>query len=187
MTPVRRDGQLLEVGRILRAHGLKGEVVVDFSSDRVERRSPGAVLRTTRGDLVVASAHAFQLRWRVRFEGIDDRNAAERLRGLVLQAEPLQESGDRLWVHELIGAEVADADGRILGRIDAIEANPAADLIVLDGGALIPVVFVVSSSPGRVNVEIPAGLLEINARTDETLHEAPHDSPDDAPDDAATS
>jgi 16S rRNA processing protein RimM len=42
----------------------------------------------------------------------------------------------------------------------AVEANPAHDLLVLDDGALVPVVFVVEHTPGRVVVDPPAGLLE---------------------------
>jgi len=49
---------VLEVGRILRAHGLKGEVVVRFTSDRVERRSPGAVVEGPGGPLTVDRARA---------------------------------------------------------------------------------------------------------------------------------
>lgn len=152
---------LLEVGRIMKAHGIKGEVVVDFTSERPERRVPGAVLQTSGGSLTVEQAVPFQNRWRVRFAGIADRNAAERLRGTVLRAEPLpdDESG-ALWVHELIGSTVTDTTGAVVGVVEAVEANPAADLLVLDGGRLVPVVFVVSSAVGQVVIDPPVGLLD---------------------------
>ena len=78
---------------------------------------------------------------------------------MVLYAEPLTDP-EALWVHELIGAEVVAADGSSYGRVAAVEANPASDLLVLDGGGLVPLRFVVASTPGRVVVDVPAGLLD---------------------------
>ena len=67
-----------------------------------------------------------------------------------------------MWVHELIGAEVRDRAGRALGRVVAVEANPAHDLLVLDGGALVPMVFVVEhDATVRVVVDLPDGLLDL--------------------------
>jgi len=56
---------------------------------------------------------------------------------------------------------VVDRDGTELGRVAAVQANPASDLLVLDGGALIPLVFVTSHQPERVTVDIPPGLLDL--------------------------
>jgi ribosomal 30S subunit maturation factor RimM len=64
-------------------------------------------------------------------------------------------------VHELIDAEVVDTAGTELGRCVAVEENPASDLIVLEGGGLIPLRFVTAHQPGRVTVDPPAGLLEL--------------------------
>jgi len=78
-----------------------------------------------------------------------------------LFALPLDDP-DALWIHELIGAQVEDVTGRVLGTVDSVEANPASDLLVLDGGALIPLRFVVANEPGlRVTVELPDGLLDL--------------------------
>ncbi len=103
-------------------------------------------------------------RWIVAFEGVEDRTQAETLRGTVLLGEPLpgaDSDGDQLWVHELVGAEVIDLGGTVLGRVVAVEANPASDLLVLEQGALVPMVFVVESAPGRVVIDPPAGLFEL--------------------------
>lgn len=150
---------MLEVGRVARPHGLKGEVLVEMVSNRVERLAPGAVLFTGSGELVVGKAVAHKGRFIVRFEGVSDRDGAEVLRGAVLSAAPLEDD-DVLWIHELIGATVVDRRGTALGRITEIEANPASDLMVLDGGGLVPLRFVVENRPGRVVVEVPPGLLE---------------------------
>lgn len=151
---------MLEVGRITKAHGLKGEVVVVLSTDRTERLAPGAVLATDRGaDLTVITSRPHQQSWLVAFEGVLTRTDAEALRGVVLLAEPIDDP-DALWVHELIGATVLDARGERLGTVVAVEDNPAADLLVLDVGGLIPMSFVVDAAPGRVIVDVPAGLLD---------------------------
>src|ERR1044071_9868293 len=94
---------LLEVGRIARPHGLRGEVVVELSTDRHERVEPGAELSTPSGPLVVASSRPFGRRWLVMFEGVSTREQADALRGEVLLAEALDDP-EAWWVHELIGS-----------------------------------------------------------------------------------
>jgi 16S rRNA processing protein RimM len=153
----------LELGRVGRPHGVRGEVVVMLDTDRPERTTPGAVLRAGDRTLVVASARPHQGRWLVRFEGITDRNAAEELRGATLVGEALDDPGEgRIWVHDLVGEEVCNAAGTALGRVTAVEANPAHDLLVLDDGTIVPIVFVVDREPGVVTVDPPDGLLDVN-------------------------
>lgn len=152
---------LLEVGRITKAHGLRGEVIVWLSTDRTERVAVGSELHTDHGVLRVAASRPHQDRWVVTFEGTSDRESAEALRGLVLSAEPLHDP-DALWVHELIGCVVRTPDGVERGTVEAVLDNPAADLLVLDNGALVPVVFVVGSpADGVVTVDTPDGLFEL--------------------------
>lgn len=153
-------GARLEVGRIGRAHGLRGELSVTLSTDRAERLAPGSVLGTDDRDLVVQSSRPHQQRWLVCFEGVDDRTAAEQLQGVTLYADALPSATDELWVHELIGATVQDPDGTALGVVEAIEANPASDLLVLDGERLVPLTFVVAHAPGVVTVDVPDGLWD---------------------------
>jgi 16S rRNA processing protein RimM len=160
------DASRLEVGRIGRAHGLRGEVAVTLHSDRPERTATGATLVAVgpsgeERELVVASARRHQGRWLIRFEGVADRTEGEALRGCLLMGEALPGDGDELWVHDLIGSTVLDRAGARLGEVAAVEANPAHDLLVLDGGALIPLTFVVEHGPGRLVVEIPEGLLDL--------------------------
>ncbi len=150
----------LEVGRVGRAHGLRGEVAVHLTSDRRERLAPGAELFIDDRSVVVASARPHQQRVLVRFEGIADRTAAEALQGAVLSAEALPTEGDELWVHELVGAQVLDVSGAPLGVVEAVEANPASDLLVLDGERLVPLRFVVAHAPGVVTVDVPDGLFD---------------------------
>jgi 16S rRNA processing protein RimM len=153
MAPAR-----LEVGRVGRPYGLRGEVAVQFTSNRSERTEPGSQLYDGHRTLLIAASRRHGARWIVRFAGVDDRTQAEQLRGHVLTAEPL--TGDDLWAHELVGAEVVDREGSPLGTVTAVEANPAHDLLVLDGGGLVPIVFVAEHTPGRVVVDVPDGLLD---------------------------
>jgi 16S rRNA processing protein RimM len=151
----------LEIGRVGRAHGVRGEVMVSLTTNRTERVDPGSVLYAGDRTLVVEAARPHQGRFIVRFQGVAGREAAEELRGAVLTAEPLAGSDDgELWVHEVVGSRVVDRAGRELGRVVAVEANPAHDLLVLDGGGLVPVVFVVAHETGVVTVDPPDGLLD---------------------------
>jgi len=156
---------LLEIGRVARPHALAGEVVVDLWTNRKERVQPGAVLKTASRDLeVLSSRRQRDDRWIVSFVGVTTRQEAEELRGEVLRAEPLEDR-NVLWVHELIGLQVVELSGRILGTVSAVEANPASDLLVLDSGALVPLRFVLEgepSVPGQIRVEIPAGLVDMD-------------------------
>jgi 16S rRNA processing protein RimM len=152
---------VLEVGRIVKAHGIRGEVIVELVSNRPDlRMAPGSVLSSSRGDLEVLTSTPHQNRWIVAFRGVEDRNAAETYRDTVLTAEPVEGDDDTLWVHELIGSEVFDLNGRSYGPVEAVEANPASDLLVLSDDRLVPLVFVTTRLPGRVVIDPPPGLLD---------------------------
>lgn len=100
-------------------------------------------------------------RWIVQFEGFEDRNGAETLHGVVLSAEAIDDEG-ALFVHTLIGCRVIDADGVDRGLVEAVQANPASDLLVLEGGALVPLNFVVGDvEHGIIRVDTPPGLFEL--------------------------
>ena len=151
---------MLEVGRVAKAHGVRGEVVVALVTDRLERVAPGAVLFVDGRSLRVVASRPHQKHHIVSFEGVDTREGADALHGAVLSAEPIDDE-DELWVHELIGSAVVNTVGDRLGTIEAVQANPASDLLVLDSGALIPVVFVLSHDAGAVLVDLPEGLLDL--------------------------
>jgi 16S rRNA processing protein RimM len=153
------DG-LLEVGRIGRAHGVRGDVLVHLTTDRVERLTAGSRLKAGERWLTVTAASRANDRWRVHFEGVDDRGAAEALARVVLAAEPIDDP-DTLWVHQLIGAEVVEVAGTSRGRCVAVIDNPAADLLELESGALVPVSFVVSFADGIITIDPPEGLFEL--------------------------
>ena len=154
------DG-LLEVGRIGRAHGIRGALVITLTSDRRERVSPDSRLFDGQQWLVVQTARPQpQHRWVVHFAGLDDRNAAEALSGRVLWAEPVADD-EAMWVHDLIGASVVDRDGVVRGTCVAVIDNPAHDILELDTGHLIPIIFVTGAADGVITVDPPDGLFEL--------------------------
>ncbi len=134
-------------------------MIVALSTDREERLATGSELSTDRGPLVVAAAHPHQHRWRVRFEGSARREDAEPLVGLVLRAEPIDDD-DVVFVHELVDKAVVLADGTVVGTCVAVVDNPAHDLLELDTGALVPVVFVTEVAD-VVTIEPPEGLFDL--------------------------
>lgn len=156
-------GPLLEVGRVGKPHGLKGEVVVDFVTDRVdERTTPGAVLWAGDRRLEVRSARPHQRKWLVSFDDVSDRSDAERLRGLVLEAIAIDDP-DTVFVHELIGKTLVDQHGASHGAVTAVVENPASDLLELGDGRLVPLAFLTRYDAEVVEVEVPAGLLDDTA------------------------
>jgi 16S rRNA processing protein RimM len=161
--PLPEPPALLGVGRIVKPHGLRGDVIVSLTTNRPERAEVGSVLTAEDGrtfEVVRSTPH--QHRFIVTFAGVDGIAAAEALRDTPLLAPPLEDP-DALWVHDLIGSVVEDSSGTELGRVTGVHANPASDLLVLDSGGLIPLRFVTSSDPGvRVVVDIPDGLLDLS-------------------------
>jgi 16S rRNA processing protein RimM len=138
---------------------------VELWTNRTERMAPGARLGGPEGELEVVGAspqHAVggKDRWLVSFRGVETREQADALRGALLRAAPLADS-DAMWVHDLIGAQVVDPTGSLIGVVEAVQANPASDLLVLADGTLIPLRFITDRLPGRLTAELPPGLLEL--------------------------
>ena len=171
---------LVVVARVVKAHGIRGEVACDVLTDVPGRLDPGTRLHLGDQPVTIASSRPHQGRLLVRFEGVTDRNAAELLRGRELRAEPLDPDGhDVYFVHELVGMAVTDADGAPLGRVRAVVELPDAaayDLLEVerdDGGHwLLPAVdeyveIAVDADDVEhlVVVDPPAGLLD-GARDD---------------------
>ena len=160
--PPREDGGIeqLEVGSVARPHGVQGEVVVALLTNRTERLAAGASLDADGRELRVEEARPFGERWLVRFEGVRTREDADRLRGAVLRASPIDDP-EAWWVHELVGSEVVDVTSdRRLGVVVAVVAGPASDLLELEDGELVPLRFALERQPGRITVELPPGLLD---------------------------
>ena len=161
----------LEIGHIRRAHGLRGDVFVQLVTDRTERLDVGATMTSELGDLVVeASRQLPNGRWLVKFDRITDRTDGERWCNVALHAAPLTDA-DTVWVHEVIGARIVEADGTERGTCVSVLANPASDLLELDSGALVPSTFIVGNeivdgSARVITVDVPDGLFTLNENED---------------------
>ena len=115
------------IGRVIKAHGIRGEVVVDPLTDLPERFDVGAELVLAGQPVRVRASRPHQGRLLVAFEGIADRSAAERLRGAAIEADPVDVAEhEHYFVHELIDRPVVDEDDRSLGRVVSLVELPVA-------------------------------------------------------------
>jgi 16S rRNA processing protein RimM len=176
---------LVVVGRVGRAHGVRGDVAVEVRTDDPERRFvPGARLLTSSASAsapsVVTVEHA---RWHsgrllLHLVGVEDRTSAESLRGLLLQVEvdPDETPADpeEFYDHQLVGLAVVDPAGTSVGSVVDV-VHGAQDLLVIEHGAtgsraqrsLVPFVRMlvpeVDLDAGRLVVDLPDGLLDLPA------------------------
>ena len=156
--PDEKNPVLLEIGKILKPHGLSGELIVDLSTNRTERLNPGSVISTQEFKLNIKTSRPHQKKFIVHFEGIENREKADELRGESLFAEPIKD--ETVWVHELVGAEVIDQEGINRGLVTSVVHNPASDLLELEDGNLVPLNFLTSYKAGEtIFVNTPEGLF----------------------------
>ncbi|MEW9869910.1 ribosome maturation factor RimM [Arthrobacter sp. HS15c] len=166
----------LQVARIGKPHGIRGEVTVQVLTDApADRFVPGTefvVEPASVGPLTVVSA-----RWNkdillLAFDGIETRNEAETLRGakLFIETEELDEDDDEGWYeHELVGLE-ARVGSQVVGKIAALHTMPVQDLLVVEApdGKEILIPFVeqivpeVNVAEGFVLLTPPDGLFDVN-------------------------
>ncbi len=177
-TEARNDlPETVAVGRVLKAHGVQGEVMVEAISDVPGRLAPGRSLLLVReGEpartVEVAASRPHKTGMLVRFVGVDDRDEAGELRGAWLEVPRSQvpEAPEGTYYHyELLGCRCVDlgGSGTDLGEVvDLIEDGGGLLLIVSDGERRIPVPFVqaflrrVDVAGARIELDLPPGLLE---------------------------
>jgi 16S rRNA processing protein RimM len=170
----------LVVGRVVKAHGITGEIAVEVRTDDPETRfAPGTRLRArpSRGgpqrEHVIESAREHSGRLLVRLEGVADRSAAEALRGHVFLVDtedlPPIDDPDEFYDHQLEGLRVVTADGRLIGNVNEVLHTAAGELLSVtsETGAEVLVPFVsaivteVSLQDQTVEIDPPEGLLEL--------------------------
>ena len=157
---------LLAVGRVARAHGLRGRVLIaPYNPDssglaRVRRMWVGGQ------ELEVERAERVNLGYLVAFRGVSDRDRADALRGQEVQVEraelPALEA-DEMYAVDLIGYEVSDPAGTVHGVVENLEEAGAQDLLRLRGGGLVPLALVKEVQPEarRIIVDAPEGLFDL--------------------------
>jgi 16S rRNA processing protein RimM len=172
---VRIPEGYMAVGLITSAHGLRGEVKVELHTDFPERFAPGVevYLGEELEEATISVARPHQGQMLLQFQDIDDRAAAEELRGLWLfipeeQAATLAE--DTYFVHDIIGLSVQTVSGQLLGTVAEVLQTGANDVYVvatLDEPrreillpAIADVVKTVDLEQGMLTVELLPGLLD---------------------------
>lgn len=171
------SAEAVTVGRIVRPHGLKGDVVVESDSDFAETRfGRGARLTTAAGQvLTVAASRPLAHRWVIRFAGLDSIEAVERLRGEVLQV-PVDELGPlpegQYYLHDLLGCVVVTTEGTTVGPVVMVYTGAAQAVLGIEGlqgEVLVPVAPAicreVDLAARRIVIAAPPGLLEANLPT----------------------
>ena len=166
------------IGRIGKAHGIRGEVTVEVRTDDPDARfAVDAVLTTDRPErptLTIEKSRPHHGRMLVLFAGIPDRNTAELLRGTLLSVDadddPELDDPDEYYDHQLVGLTAVTVDGVTLGVVSDVVHLPASVLLAVsgDGKREVLVPFVASIVPevdlagGRVMVDPPPGLIELS-------------------------
>lgn len=174
--------QRLVVGRIGRAHGIRGDVTVDVRTDEPQRRfAAGSSVFVDSEPKVIVASRSQKDRWVIRFEGTVDRTAAEALRhGLVeVEVDVDEIHDDGYYDHQLIGLQVV-SDGARRGEVEQVEHRPVQDLLVvrLSSGGLARVPFVEALVP---EVDLDAATITVVDRPgllqpDEAVVADPKDS-----------
>ena len=151
-TKQRGTQVLVIVGRIGRAHGIKGEVGIDVRTDEPDRRfADGATVVTdakVSRTLTIASSRWHSGKLLVKFAESPDRTAAELLRNLELQAEigedERPEDPEEYYDRELIGLSVRTTDGVDAGEVIDVIHLPSQDLLEIrrpaGNAVLVPLV-----------------------------------------------
>ncbi len=173
----------LTVGRVAKAHGIGGELVVEIrTDDPTARFAPGNTLRAKepRGGrergYVIESAREHGGRLLVRLAGVDDRGAAEKLRGALFVVDsadlPPIDEPDTYYDHQLEGLRVRTTTGQDVGVVAEVLHTAAGELLVVrraSGEALVPFVGAIvtsvsltdGSGAGLVEIDPPEGLLDL--------------------------
>ncbi len=166
---------VLLVGRVARAHGNRGQVIVNLETDFPEERfRPGArlLVGTPATERRIREVRFHQGRPIISLEGIDTMDDAEALAGadLLVTASSLPSlPADTFYRHDLVGCEVRDAGNGLLGRVTAVEGPMERSWLVVigpDGEVLIPlaadICVRVDTGAREIAVKLPEGLLELN-------------------------
>lgn len=172
----------LLVGQITTAHGLGGEVSVKVHSEDISRFSAGSTLLAGQDPsaarpLTVEAGRPHSRRSLVKFAGIDDRTAAEGLRGMLLfvpvgEKSPLEPGA--YWEHELAGSTVMDRSGHELGLMSGVEERFEQDVWcveTLSGTVMLPaarnIILSVDLEAKVIVVDPPPGLFQATGEDSE--------------------
>jgi 16S rRNA processing protein RimM len=167
-----RGDPRIEIGRIARAHGIRGEVVIVTHDPESKIVGEVETLWIGGSERRVTGARGTHRGWLVHLEGVATRNDAEALRGQLVEVDRsvLELGDDEVLLADLVGCRVVRTDGTAWGTIAAIEGSMQDLLVIHDGDIerLLPLVdeFVthIDLDNGVVTVDPPEGLPESKRR-----------------------
>ena len=158
--------ELLAVGRVARAHGVRGRLLIaPYNADSEALRRVRRLWVGER-EFEVDRAERVNLGYLVALRGVADRDQADALRGSEVRVDradlPALEEGE-MYAVDLIGYEVSDPQGTVHGVVEDVEEAGPQDLLRLAGGTLVPLGLVKEVLPEsrRIVVEAPEGLFDL--------------------------
>ena len=169
----------LIVGRVAKAHGVTGELVVDVRTDDPDARfAPGITLRaraargTAERSYVIDTVRAHGGRLLVRLDGVTDRTAADALRGTLFIVDsadlPPIDDPDEFYDHQLEKLTVRTVGGDVVGVVAEVLHTPGGELLAVKRGdgaeVLVPFVEAIVTSVALedgIVIDPPEGLLEL--------------------------
>ena len=167
-----RQEDVYKIGRLGKAHGVKGEVSFQFDDDIFDRVDADYLVLDIDGILVPFFMEEYRFRsdtvCLVKFCNVDTQQRAQELTGCdVFFPRALAEEGDEMpSLSMLVGFEIVNAaNGKTVGRVAAIDDSTANILFEMEDGMLIPandnLIEVIDAEQQQIKMNIPQGLLEI--------------------------
>ena len=167
-----KQEEVYKIGRLGKAHGVKGEVSFQFDDDIFDRVDADYLVLDIDGILVPFFMEEYRFRndtvCLVKFCDIDTQQRAQELTGCnVYFPRALAEEGEEMpSLASLVGFDIVDSsNGKIVGKIAAIDDTTANILFELEDGTLIPanddLVKDIDTEQQQIKMDIPEGLLEI--------------------------
>ena len=166
-----RQEEVYKIGRLGKAHGVKGEVSFQFDDDIFDRVDADYLVLDIDGILVPFFIEEYRFKTDdnalMKFEGIDTQERARELTGCeVYFPRVMAEDDEQLSWAAIVGFELVDANsGKAAGRIASVDDSTINILFELENGKLIPaseeLITNVDTKKQQIKMNIPQGLLEI--------------------------
>ena len=158
--------QRLAIGRVARAHGLRGRVLIAPYNAGSEGLCQARRIWLGEREFEVDRAQRVTQGYLIALRGVGDRDQADALRGEEVRVDraelPALEAGE-MYAIDLIGYQVSDPQGTVRGVVEDLEEAGPQDLLRLDGGTLVPLALVTEVQPKarRIVIDAPEGLFDL--------------------------
>lgn len=179
MTKIETPSELVKVGKIIDAHALKGEVyLLSFAKDiswlekEIQLVLEAPKFNNEPRQFLVKTFRPFKDGALIKFEGIDNRNQSEEIKGSIVFAQGdnfVSDPGEAIFLREVLNFEIQDKQQKSLGKVTGFNSNGTQDLLVIskdDYSYEVPFVddFIVEIlfDKSIVVMDFPLDLMDIN-------------------------